>query len=185
MLIVISPLLLGVAIWLHFANKGAGSLTPNPIPADAPTRSLSPTGEGNWLQRWLQPVIFTQERPGKDAKIFKVIKFYILVNAVGCQDHYFRDLIFLQYFDFQSSQSLRIPAAEKTVYFRFIASFRRFIIADVPQILVGGMIGIELFEKTVVKCVESGIPRMGYDNSAAAAEKCGKGCGHMGFFMQI
>ena len=80
MLIVISPLLLGVAIWLHFANKGAGSLTPNPIPADAPTRSLSPTGEGNWLQRWLQPVIFTQERPGKDAKIFKVIKFKTMTD---------------------------------------------------------------------------------------------------------
>ena len=64
-LIIISPLLLVVTIWLHFANKGAGSLTPNP----------SPKGEGNWLQRWFQPVIFTQERPGKDAKIFKVIKF--------------------------------------------------------------------------------------------------------------
>ena len=33
-----------IAIWLHFANKGAG-------------------------------VFFTQERPGKDGKIFKVIKF--------------------------------------------------------------------------------------------------------------
>ena len=63
-LIIISPLLLVVTIWLHFANK-KGSLTPNP----------SPKGEGNWLQRWFQPVIFTQERPGKDTKIFKVIKF--------------------------------------------------------------------------------------------------------------
>ena len=79
-LIIISPILLVVTIWLHFANKGAGSLTPNPIPADAPTRSLSPTGEGNWLQRWLQPVIFTQERPGKDAKIFKVIKFKTMTD---------------------------------------------------------------------------------------------------------
>lgn len=43
-LIIISPILLVVTIWLHFANKGAG-------------------------------VFFTQERPGKDAKIFKVIKF--------------------------------------------------------------------------------------------------------------
>lgn len=43
-LICISPILLIVSIWLHFANKGAG-------------------------------VFFTQERPGKDEKIFKVIKF--------------------------------------------------------------------------------------------------------------
>ena len=43
-LICISPVLLVVTIWLHFANKGAGAF-------------------------------FTQERPGKDEKIFKVIKF--------------------------------------------------------------------------------------------------------------
>lgn len=43
-LIVISPVLLAVTVWLHFANKGAGAF-------------------------------FLQERPGKDAKIFKVIKF--------------------------------------------------------------------------------------------------------------
>lgn len=43
-LLVTSPLLLVLCIWLHFANKGAG-------------------------------VFFTQERPGKNGKIFKVIKF--------------------------------------------------------------------------------------------------------------
>lgn len=43
-LIVISPIIMVVTIWLHFANKGAGSF-------------------------------FLQERPGKDGKIFKVIKF--------------------------------------------------------------------------------------------------------------
>ncbi len=43
-LICISPILLVVTIWLHFANKGAGAF-------------------------------FMQERPGKNAKIFKVIKF--------------------------------------------------------------------------------------------------------------
>ena len=43
-LIVISPILLVITIWLHFANKGAG-------------------------------VFFTQDRPGKDGKIFKVIKY--------------------------------------------------------------------------------------------------------------
>ena len=44
MLIVLSPLLLVVAVWLHFANKGAGAF-------------------------------FTQERPGKDERIFKLYKF--------------------------------------------------------------------------------------------------------------
>ena len=69
-LIIISPILLVITVWLHFANK-KGSLTPSP----------SPKGEGsNWLQRWLQPVIFTQERPGKDAKIFKVIKFKTMTD---------------------------------------------------------------------------------------------------------
>ena len=43
-LLVIWPVLLLIAVWLHFANKGAGAF-------------------------------FTQERPGKDGKIFKVIKF--------------------------------------------------------------------------------------------------------------
>ena len=43
-LLVIWPLLAVIAVWLHFANKGAGAF-------------------------------FTQERPGKDGKIFKVIKF--------------------------------------------------------------------------------------------------------------
>ena len=43
-LLILSPLLLVITIWLHFANKGAG-------------------------------VFFTQERPGKEGRIFKVIKF--------------------------------------------------------------------------------------------------------------
>ena len=48
-LICISPVLLVVTIWLHFANKGAGAF-------------------------------FLQERPGKDAKIFKVIKFKTMTD---------------------------------------------------------------------------------------------------------
>ena len=48
-LVVISPVLLVVAIWLHFANKGAGAF-------------------------------FLQERPGKDGKIFKVIKFKTMTD---------------------------------------------------------------------------------------------------------
>ncbi len=43
-LLVLSPILIIITIWLMIANKGAGAF-------------------------------FTQERPGKDAKIFKVIKF--------------------------------------------------------------------------------------------------------------
>lgn len=48
-LICISPILLIVTIWLHFANKGAGAF-------------------------------FLQERPGKNAKIFKVIKFKTMTD---------------------------------------------------------------------------------------------------------
>ena len=51
-LICISPLLIVVAIWLHFVNKGAGAF-------------------------------FTQERPGKDAKIFRVIKFKTMTDERG------------------------------------------------------------------------------------------------------
>ena len=47
--ICISPILLVVTIWLHFANKGAGAF-------------------------------FLQERPGKDAKIFKIIKFKTMTD---------------------------------------------------------------------------------------------------------
>lgn len=48
-LIIVSPIIIVVAIWLHFANKGAGA--------------------------W-----FLQERPGKDGKIFKVIKFKTMTD---------------------------------------------------------------------------------------------------------
>ena len=44
LLILLTPLLLVVTVWLHFANKGAGAF-------------------------------FTQERPGKDEKIFRLYKF--------------------------------------------------------------------------------------------------------------
>ena len=48
-LICISPILIVVTIWLHFANKGAGAF-------------------------------FLQERPGKDGKIFKVIKYKTMTD---------------------------------------------------------------------------------------------------------
>lgn len=51
-LIIVSPIIIMVAIWLHFANKGAGA--------------------------W-----FLQERPGKDGKIFKVIKFKTMTDEKG------------------------------------------------------------------------------------------------------
>ena len=48
-LLLIGWFLIIIAIWLHFANKGAGAL-------------------------------FLQERPGKEAKIFKVIKFKTMTD---------------------------------------------------------------------------------------------------------
>lgn len=48
-LICLSPILLVVTIWLHFANKGAGAF-------------------------------FLQERPGKNAKVFKIIKFKTMTD---------------------------------------------------------------------------------------------------------
>lgn len=48
-LIIISPILLVVTIWLHLANKGAGAF-------------------------------FFQERPGKDGKIFRVIKYKTMTD---------------------------------------------------------------------------------------------------------
>ncbi len=48
-LLCLSPLLLVVTIWLHFANKGAGAF-------------------------------FTQERPGKNAEIFKIYKFKTMTD---------------------------------------------------------------------------------------------------------
>ena len=48
-LLVLSPLLLVVTVWFHFANRGAGAF-------------------------------FFQERPGKDARIFKVVKFKTMTD---------------------------------------------------------------------------------------------------------
>lgn len=48
-LLVLSPILGFVTLWLHFANKGAGAF-------------------------------FLQERPGKNAKIFKVVKFKTMTD---------------------------------------------------------------------------------------------------------
>lgn len=63
-LICISPILLVVTVWLHFANKGNNNLNE----------------KKGWLKRWLAPAIFTQERPGLHGKIFKVIKFKTMTD---------------------------------------------------------------------------------------------------------
>ena len=77
-LIIMSPILLVVTVWLHFANKGAGAASPpSPSPKGEETAS---GGNKGWLRRFLNPVIFTQERPGKDAKIFRVIKFKTMTD---------------------------------------------------------------------------------------------------------
>ena len=73
-LVVISPVLLAVTIWLHFANKGAGALTSSKQ-GGAKEKSVQAR-----LSAWFAPVFFFQERPGKDARIFKVIKFKTMTD---------------------------------------------------------------------------------------------------------
>lgn len=60
-LVIISPILLVIIIFLHFANKGAG-------------------------------VFFTQDRPGKDGKIFKVIKFKTMTDERGADGNLLPDM---------------------------------------------------------------------------------------------
>lgn len=59
-LIIISPILIILTIWLHFANKGAGAF-------------------------------FLQERPGKDGKIFKVIKFKTMTDERDAEGNLLSD----------------------------------------------------------------------------------------------
>ena len=59
-LLLIGWLLIIVAIWLHYANKGAGAF-------------------------------FFQERPGKDEKIFKVIKFKTMTDERGADGNLLPD----------------------------------------------------------------------------------------------
>ena len=59
-LICISPILIVVTIWLHFANKGAGAF-------------------------------FFQERPGKNGKIFKVIKFKTMTDEKDAEGNLLPD----------------------------------------------------------------------------------------------
>ena len=59
-LVCISPLLIAVTLWLHFANKGAG-------------------------------VFFLQERPGKDDKIFRIIKYKTMTDERDASGHLLPD----------------------------------------------------------------------------------------------
>lgn len=82
-LIVLSPLLIAITIWLHFANKGAGAF-------------------------------FTQERPGKGEKNFKIIKFKSMTDE-------------------RDSNGRLLPGKERiTVVGRFI---RKTSIDELPQLI--------------------------------------------------
>ncbi|MBQ5831800.1 MAG: sugar transferase [Alistipes sp.] len=59
-LVCLSPILVVVTIWLHFANKGAGAF-------------------------------FLQERPGKNAKIFKIIKYKTMTDERDANGHLLPD----------------------------------------------------------------------------------------------
>ena len=73
-LLCIGWFLIIITIWLHFANKGAGVLTSS-SQGGAKDKSVRAR-----LAAWFAPVFFTQERPGKDGKIFKVIKFKTMTD---------------------------------------------------------------------------------------------------------
>ena len=82
-LICISPILLVLTIWLHFANKGAGAF-------------------------------FTQNRPGKGEKIFKVIKFKSMTDE-------------------RDAEGNLLPEAQRLT--KIGAFIRKFSIDELPQLI--------------------------------------------------
>ena len=61
-IIVLSPLLIVVTVWLHIANKGGGAF-------------------------------FFQDRPGKDGKMFKVVKFKTMTDERGANGRLLPDVL--------------------------------------------------------------------------------------------
>lgn len=82
-IICISPILLVVTVWLHFANKGAGAF-------------------------------FTQDRPGKGEKIFKVIKFKSMTDE-------------------RDANGNLLPEAQRLT--KIGAFIRKFSIDELPQLI--------------------------------------------------
>lgn len=82
-LVCISPILIVVTIWLHYANKGAGAF-------------------------------FTQDRPGKGEKIFKVIKFKSMTDE-------------------RDAEGNLLPEAQRLT--KIGAFIRKFSIDELPQLI--------------------------------------------------
>lgn len=75
-LILLSPLFLATMVLLFFANKNGfkGMLTSS---KQGGTKDKSVRAR---LAAWFAPVFFTQDRPGKDEKIFKALKFKTMTD---------------------------------------------------------------------------------------------------------
>jgi lipopolysaccharide/colanic/teichoic acid biosynthesis glycosyltransferase len=66
-LVCTSPILLAVTAWLG-----------HPRPLRTEGRKIH-----NWLHGWFRRAFFLQERPGKDGKIFRIIKFKTMTDERG------------------------------------------------------------------------------------------------------
>ena len=75
-LLILSPFLLVIGIWLGL---------PRPLRKEG--RKIS-----NWTHGWIDRSIFLQERPGKDSKIFKVIKFKTMTDERDAEGNLLPDV---------------------------------------------------------------------------------------------